>query len=289
MSTSRAESLPLFQILTRHRVQSIFVDFDGVDQFSPAAVAKYETALIEAEKKGIRIRALVLCNPHNPLGQSYPKKTIIGLLKLSNKYKIHLLSDEIYALSIYDNKASAPNPVPYFHSVLSLDVERYIDPKYVQFIYGLSKDFAASGLRIGFLYTQNAELLQAVSALSVFQWSGGPNERAGIRILEDQKWLDGFFQRSSARLTWSYQLATGLLDRKGIQYLKGTNYGFFLWVDLRPFLPTISWKGEQELTRRFSANNVTINAGSTFASPEPGWFRVIFPHEEETLREGLRR
>ena len=288
MSTSRAEILPLFQILTRHRIKSVFVDFDGVDQFSPAAVAKYETELIESEKNGTRIRAIVLCNPHNPLGQSYPKETIIGLLKLSNKYKIHLLSDEIYALSIYDNKASAPNPVP-FHSVLSLDIEQYIDPKYVQFIYGLSKDFASSGLRVGFLYTRNAELLQAVSALALFGWTGGPSQRTGIKILEDQKWLDGFFQRSSAGLTSSYQLATRILDSEGIRYHKGTNYGFFLWVDLRPYLDSQTFEAEAELSRRFSANNVIINAGKSFASPVPGWFRVIFPVEEETLREGLNR
>lgn len=300
MSISRAERLLLFQILSRHRIQSIFVDFDGVDQFSPEAVAKYETALIEAEKKGIRIRALVLCNPHNPLGQSYPKETIIGLLKLSNKYKIHLLSDEIYALSIYDNEASAPNPVP-FQSVLSLDVEKYLDPKYLQFIYGLSKDTAASGLRLGVLYTRNAELLQAVGALASFQWSGNANERAGIRILEDEKWLDGFFRRSRARLTSSYQLATKILESEGIQYHRGSNAGFFLWVDLRPYLDGVSvgektnttiearWEAEEELGKRFSANNVSINAGRGYASPEPGWFRVIFSQEEKTIREGLRR
>ena len=265
-----------------------------MDQFSPEAVAKYETALIEAEKTGIRIRALVLCNPHNPLGQSYPEETIIGLLKLSNKYKIHLLADEIYALSIYDNKASAPNPVP-FQSVLSLDVEKYVDPKYVQFIYGLSKDTAASGLRLGVLYTQNAELLQAVAALSSFQWSGSPSERAGIRILEDEKWLDGFFRRSRARLTSSYQLATKILESEGIKYRKGSNAGFFLWVDLRPYLNATNttieagWKAEADLAGKFSANNVSINAGRDYASPEPGWFRVIFSQEEKTLREGLRR
>ena len=288
MSTSRVESLPLFQILTRHRVQSVFVDFDDVDQFSPAAVAKYEAALITALEKGIRIRALVLCNPHNPLGQSYPRETIIGLLKLSKQYNLHFISDEIYALSKYDNKASAPNPVP-FESVLSLNVSQYIEPEYVQFTYGLSKDFAASGLRIGFLYTQNDDLLQAVKALSAFQWTGGPDQRAGIRILEDQQWLDGFFQRSSARLTSSYQLATGLLDGKKIQYRKGTNYGFFLWVDLRPFLRNKTWEAEQELSQNFTKNKVTINPGGTFASPEPGFFRVIYSQTEETLREGLRR
>lgn len=179
MSTSRSEtSRRLLLILIWYRIQSIFADFDDVDQFSPAAVAKYEEALIKAEKNGTRIRALVLCNPHNPLGRSYPKETIIGLLELSNKYKIHLLSDEIYALSIYDNKASAPNPVP-FDSVLSLDVEKYIDPNYLQFIYGLSKDTAASGLRLGVLYSRNAELLQAVNAISGFSWSGSANEPPG--------------------------------------------------------------------------------------------------------------
>lgn len=270
------------------------MDFDGVDQFSPEAVAKYEKTLIETEKKGIRIRALVLCNPHNPLGQSYPKETIIGLLKLINKYKIHLLSDEIYALSIYDNKASAPNPVP-FQSVLSLDVEKYVDPKYVQFIYGLSKDTAAAGLRLGVLYSRNAELLDAVGALSFFQWSGNANDRAGIRILENEKWLDGFFSRSRARLTSSYQLATKILDSKGIGYRKGTNAGFFLWVDLRPYLDASNttiearWQAEADLSAKFSAKNVSINAGRGFASPEPGWFRVIFSQEEKTFREGVRR
>lgn len=295
MSASRAKSLPLFAILSRHRIQPIFVDFDDdVDQFSPAAVANYETALIEAEKKGVRIRALVLCNPHNPLGRSYPNETIIDLLKLVNKYKIHLLSDEIYALSIYDNKASAPNPV-IFQSVLTIDIEKYVDPKYVQFIYGLSKDTAASGLRVGILYTRNNELLQAVNALSGFQWTGGPSQRAGLRILENEKWLDGFFNRSSTRLASSYELATKILDSEGIQYLKGSNYGFFLWVDLRPYLRPVNtsiearWQAEASLASRFAANNVSINAGRGFASPEPGFFRVIFSQEEVTFREGWKR
>ena len=270
--------------MNRHRVQSIFVDFDGVDQFSPEAVAKYETALIEAEKKGIRIRALVLCNPHNPLGRIYPKETIIELLKLSNKYKIHFLSDEIYALTTYDNEASAPNPVP-FQSTVSLDVEKYLDPKYLQLIYGLSKDVAASGLRLGVLYTRNAELLQAASAISSFSWSGNANERAGIRILEDEKWLDGFLQRNRARLSSNYKLATGILDSEGIEYRKGTYAGFFLWVDLRPFLDPANttiearWEAEAELGARFTAANVAINPGVNYANPEPGWFRVVFSQE----------
>lgn len=50
------------------RVQLLEVDFGEIDPFSIAAVQKYERALTEAISKGLCIKALVLCSPHNPLG-----------------------------------------------------------------------------------------------------------------------------------------------------------------------------------------------------------------------------
>lgn len=40
----------------------------GVDPFSPAAIEKYEASLQKAESRGVNVRALWLCHPHNPLG-----------------------------------------------------------------------------------------------------------------------------------------------------------------------------------------------------------------------------
>jgi bifunctional pyridoxal-dependent enzyme with beta-cystathionase and maltose regulon repressor activities len=42
---------------------------EGVDPLSVAAIEKYEAALHKAERQGTRVRALLLCNPHNPLGK----------------------------------------------------------------------------------------------------------------------------------------------------------------------------------------------------------------------------
>jgi len=42
---------------------------EGVDPLSVAAVDKYEAALLKAEAQGTRVRALLVCNPHNPLGR----------------------------------------------------------------------------------------------------------------------------------------------------------------------------------------------------------------------------
>lgn len=75
----------------------------------------------------------MLCNPHNPLGKCYPRDTIIALMKFCDKYKIHLLSDEIYAGSVYDvpDKHAVK-----FTSVLSFDYTPYIHPDFVHVLYG---------------------------------------------------------------------------------------------------------------------------------------------------------
>ena len=56
-------------LLNFTRVKSIGVAFGDVDSFSLDAISKYEEALFQARKEGVRTRALFLCSPHNPLGR----------------------------------------------------------------------------------------------------------------------------------------------------------------------------------------------------------------------------
>lgn len=93
----------------------------------------------------------MLCNPHNPLGRCYPQEALTEIVKLCARHGIHLLVDEIYAMSVYhipdDSKAET------FTSILSLDTDRYISPNYVHHLYGMSKDMACGGLRLGCIHT----------------------------------------------------------------------------------------------------------------------------------------
>ena len=45
------------------------VSLKGYDVFSKDAIIRYEEELAAAENRGIKTRVLVLCTPHNPLGQ----------------------------------------------------------------------------------------------------------------------------------------------------------------------------------------------------------------------------
>lgn len=273
----------------------IFVPFAGVDQFAPESLSCYEAARQKAEEQGVRIRALMLCNPHNPLGRCYPASTLTALLKFCAQHKIHLLADEIYAMSVYStpsSPSSSSSCVP-FTSILSLPWTQYISPDYLHHVYGLSKDFASGGLRIGSLWTQNAELQRAVSAIAMFHWSGTVNDVLAATILGDSDFVDSFLEKSRKRLADANALARKVLDEAGICYAPGTNAGFYLWIDLSPWLREEGgedgWEREGKLAERLLKEKLFLTGGGMQAAEQPGWFRLVFSNKEVVLKEGLKR
>ncbi len=73
------------------RVKPICVSMQGDEVTSIASVGHHESALIEAEKEGVKVKAIMLCNPHNPTGKCYSKTVIEAYLSLCSKYGIHLI------------------------------------------------------------------------------------------------------------------------------------------------------------------------------------------------------
>lgn len=66
------------------RVEMVYADNDVEECFAPAVVEKYETARKAAEEKGVRIRAVLIVNPHNPVGMYSLLSYFCGLCRLTN-------------------------------------------------------------------------------------------------------------------------------------------------------------------------------------------------------------
>ena len=45
----------------------------------------------------------MLVNPHNPTGRTYSADTLRGYVQFAEKHDLHLISNEIYALSTFTN------------------------------------------------------------------------------------------------------------------------------------------------------------------------------------------
>lgn len=51
----------------------------------------------------------LLCSPQNPWGRTYSKEVLLDYALFAEKHDIHLISDEIYALSVWDNPSASPS------------------------------------------------------------------------------------------------------------------------------------------------------------------------------------
>ncbi|KAF7714221.1 1-aminocyclopropane-1-carboxylate synthase-like protein [Penicillium ucsense] len=275
----------------------VTVEFDDVDPFSEEAVSNYEEALLAFQKSsGKPVRALMLCHPHNPLGRCYPRQVLIELMRLCQKYRIHLVSDEIYALSVFANTVDeSPAPVD-FESVLAIDRDGIIDPSLVHGLWGMSKDFGANGIRLGVIISQsNPEALGAIKATSLYSYASGITDHLVGNMLMDDAFTDEYVKENRKRLAESYAYAATFFKDNKIEYAPGVNAAFFLWVNLGRRYRELhaDFSAEEVVNQKVMQNllreRVFLSDGTLFGSEKDGWFRLVFTQPREYLDLALKK
>lgn len=224
------------------------------------------------------------------IGKCYQKETLVELMRFCQRHSLHLISDEVYALSVFDNP-DAPDAAG-FTSALSIDTTNIIDANLVQVIYGLSKDFGVAGLRVGCLISRNEELKKAVTAVQRFCSVGGPSVAIATHMLEDRDWIRSVVELSRTRLAEAYTFVTRRLTDMGVKHIAGGNAGFFVWIDLTSWLPPADTKvreetREQMLAQKFVDRGVFLQPGEEHG--REGWFRIVFTVDSNVMEQGLMR
>jgi aspartate/methionine/tyrosine aminotransferase len=285
------------------------VKFGHVDPISLEAAAKYEEALLQSESLGTKVKALILCNPHNPLGRCYSRETLIAIMRVCQKHRIHLISDEIYALSVWHNP-EYPDATT-FTSALSIDTTNIISPELVHVLWGLSKDFGANGLRIGCLISQhNPPIISALKAHALYTFPSSPSDHIACKILENDEWTAWYIKENQKRLSENYALTIKSLNEYDIPYYQRSNAAFFVWVDLgeatrrRRRSGTVTTIADlsigdgdgkesndttTDIMAKLLEQRVFLASGKAFGSERPGWFRIVFSQPREYLENGLGR
>ncbi|XP_059172873.1 1-aminocyclopropane-1-carboxylate synthase-like protein 1, partial [Physella acuta] len=139
-------------------------------------VHRLEASYLEAEKSGKRVKAILIVNPNNPLGDVYTAQQLQALLDFAARYKLYVIVDEIYAMSVFDPEVT-------FTSILSLNQP---DPDRVIFLWGFSKDFGLSGYRCGVLYSTNTTLVSYMASLGIYQLTPPLVQRRLKHFIDDR-------------------------------------------------------------------------------------------------------
>jgi aspartate/methionine/tyrosine aminotransferase len=124
-------------------------------------------------------RAIIINTPNNPTGYNFTDTEFDELIEICRKNNLILFSDEVYRLSEYSDQTRLQNAAEKYENAISLGV--------------LSKPVGLPGLRIGWIATQNSELLDKLKIFKDYTTicSSGPSEfLATIAIRNVNKLID---------------------------------------------------------------------------------------------------
>lgn len=241
---------------------------------------KLESLIKSQLDEGKRVRVFVLLHPHNPLGHTYSTKQLHNIMEICAQYKIHVVVDEIYAFSVYDEDTQ-------FNSVLGMT--SLPDPQRTHVLWGFSKDFAVPGFRIGVIHSLNPWVLSCLGTLSHYHSSPPLTQHAAATLLNDVEWCDNFYiPTNKERLAAAYKKVCESLQGCGVKVHKAVA-GIFLWVNMQPFLEECNKENELALFMALLKGGVCVLPGQKLYCADPGWYRVVFAAKEDALNEGLAR
>lgn len=205
-------------------------------------------------------RIVILNYPNNPAGYSYCEDQLRSLAEMARKYKIILLSDEIYGELNYQGNHQS--------------IARYY-PEGTIISSGLSKWAGAGGWRLGtFTFPSALSWLRdsmAVVASETFTATSAPIQYAAVSAFRGGVELERYLIRSRRILQglseWIWQ---SLVDA-GVMVAKPEG-AFYMFPDFEPLRDLLSARGistGEELCRRLLAETgVAILPGSSFGRPD---------------------
>jgi len=150
-------------------------------------------------------------------------------------------------------------------------------------VFSLSKTYAMTGARIGYLVTPPglAAIMRTVQEASI-SCVGMPDQYAAVAaITGDHQHVADSREHYRANL----EAACALLERRGIRYQRPGG-AFYLWVDVAHASggDVAAWAEHFLLHDR-----VAVAPGSAFGRSGEGWIRVSLAADQSVLLQGLGR
>ncbi|GAA1602284.1 pyridoxal phosphate-dependent aminotransferase [Kribbella sancticallisti] len=246
----------------RTRAVIIPAPLDPANGFALTAEA-VEQAILQAD---VPVRAVALLSPSNPLGHLYDEQTLRAIAEVTLKHGLHLIVDEIYALSVHHGE--------FFSCGQLAPSDR------IHLIWGFAKDFALSGYKVGVLHTRNPDIRAAAQSQARLATPSSDTQVLLRDLISDEPWVDSSLKTARTRLLAAYDLTTTALTAAGIPYLPA-QAGLFLYLDLRTFEP--------EPARIFTEAKLNLTPGTSFHTAEPGWFRLCYATHPAAVTTAITR
>jgi cystathionine beta-lyase len=217
-------------------------------------------------------RAILLCNPHNPLGLVHSAASLAALADLAAHYDATVVSDEIHSALTHSTATFTP-----FLSVSDAAREHGIA------VTSASKAFNLAGVKCAVMVAQSGRSLAMLDAMSVEV--GWRTSILGLHasvaaFTHGDDWLDATLVSLEASKALLADLLAAELPDVGFRQPDAT---FLAWLDFH----RLDW-GDDPSIRALDAR-VALNPGPDFGSQGRGFTRLNFACAPDVLTEAIHR
>ena len=224
----------------------------------------------QALKDGVK--AVMFCNPHNPIGKVWTKDEVETIGGLCAKYGAYMLSDEVHGDMVMD--CNHYNPMGMVDAIQDTLV-----------VYtAISKTFNLAGLHQSAIIIPNAEVRAKVDAMLKGAWIMGPNLMA-FTALEaaytyGDKWVDEVVAYISDNVRYVQQQVRDFMPKVKLSHQEGT---FLMWLDLRCL-----GMSSDELTVTLGREyGIGLGNGAHYGKQCDGFMRMNIACPRSTLEKGV--
>jgi aspartate aminotransferase len=216
-----------------------------------------------------RTKAIIVNSPSNPLGVVFDESVMKRVLAFARANDLWIISDEVYEAFTFGASHV---------SLASLD-----DDERVFSAFSLSKTYAMTGVRVGYLVTpKGLSLPMRAMQEATIGCVAQPDQIAAVAAITGPQ---DAVEAAALHYAENLEVARGLLDDRGIRYLVPGG-AFYLWVDVSHATggDVATWAERFLLEER-----VAVAPGSAFGRSGEGWIRVSLATEPAALRAGLEK
>jgi len=226
--------------------------------------------LEDAFKAGAK--ALVLCNPSNPIGKVFTKEELLSIAKLVSKYDVFVITDEVYEHIVYE-----PHQHIYFASLPGM-FDKTISCS------SLSKTYSITGWRLGYVIGPK-EVIDNCKKVHDFLTVGAaaPLQRAatvGLKFGED------YYKELTRIYTEKRKLFLNGLDMIGLKYYKPEG-AYYVMVNIEEFGVATDTEFAERLIKEVGV--ASVPGSSFFKEDVNSYIRFHFAKKTDTLEAALEK
>ncbi|MFB5761832.1 MalY/PatB family protein [Paenibacillus medicaginis] len=230
---------------------------------------------MESKMADGKVKLLILCSPHNPVGRVWTKQELQQLADLCAKWNVLVVSDEIHADLVFEAGSHTP-----FASLSEGAAQRSI------ICTAPSKTFNIAGLHTANLVIPNKELRAKFSKALEIHAMGSATPlglaAAEAAYREGAEWLDALLDHVRGNMDYVCDFCEGHLPEVKVWRPEGT---YLLWLDFR----ALGLKGKELSSFLIEEAKLGLNSGDSFGTDGDGFMRMNLGCTRATVEEAMRR